>query len=119
MPTPPHIKEKLQEVTDIPQEAAEGGRIKRRRTRSDFSLEKAAELSNQLQTTHMTAALQTDQRTTRTVEEYADSGLRSIDLNINDHPAFPPVGFALPIFELEETPSAWRLPTFVPEGGRT
>ena len=118
MPTPPHIKEKIQEVTDVPQEAAVGGRIKRRRTRSDFSSEKNAELLSQLQTTHMTAALQTDQRTSRTVEEYADSGLHSIDINNNDHLAFPPVGFALPIFELVETPSAWRLPTFVPEGGR-
>ena len=118
MPTPPHIKEKIQEP-DMPQEAAVGGRIKKKRTRSDFSAEKAAELLSQLQTTHMTAALQTDQRTTRTVEEYADSGLRSLDLNINGHPVFPPVGFALPIFELVETPSAWRSPTFVPEGGRT
>ena len=119
MPTPPHIKAEIQEVSDEPQEAAVGDRIKRKKTRSDFSSEEAAELLSKLQTTHMTAALQTDQRTTRTVEEYADSGLRSIDLNINDHPAFPPVGFALPIFELQETPSAWRLPTFVPEGGRT
>ena len=102
----------------MPQEVATGGRIKKRRTKLDISSEKAAELLSQLQETHITAVLQTDQRTSRTVEEYADSGLRSIDINNNDHPAFPPVGFALPIFELGEPPSAWRSPTFVPEGGR-
>ena len=95
-----------------------GGRIKRRKTRPVFSSEEAAEMLSKLQTTHLAAALQTES-TTRTVEEYADSGLRGIELNINDHPAFPPVEFAIPIFELQETPSAWRLPTFVPEGGRT
>jgi hypothetical protein len=94
-----------------------GGRIKKRRTRLDIFSEKAAELLSQLQDTHIAAVLQSDQSASRTVEHYADSGLRTIDIN-KDHPAFPPVGFALPIFEIVETPSAWRSPTFVPDGGR-
>jgi len=118
MPTPLHIKEKIQEVSDDSQETPVGGRIKRRKTRPVLSSEEADEMLSKLRTTHLAAALQTE-GTTRTVEEYADSGLRGIELNISDHPAFPPVGSALPVFELQETPSAWRLPTFVPEGGRT
>ena len=91
---PPNKKEKIQDVSDTPQIMAMGGRTKKRRTRLDIFSEKAAELFSQLQETHITAVLQTDQRTSRTIEEYVDSGLRTIDIN-KDHPAFPPVGFAL------------------------
>ena len=87
------------------------------RTRADFSSERAAELLSQLHTTHIQAALNTEQLTTRIVEEYADSGLRHIALKQDDQPAFPPVGFALPSFEPQDSPSAWRSPTFVSEGG--
>ena len=119
MPVPPMKKEKTQDASDMPQEVAIGGRIKKQRSRADISSEKAAQLLSQLSESHMAAVLQADQQASRTVEEYADSGLRTIDINNNDLNAFPPVGFALPIFELEESPSAWRSPTFVPEGGRT
>ena len=95
-----------------------GSRIKKMRTKADFSSEGAAELLSQLHTTHIEAVLKAEQKPTRTVEEYADSGLRRIKLNQYDQPAFPPVGFALPSFEPLEPPSAWRSPTFVPEGGR-
>ena len=67
----------------------------------------------------MTDVLQATQDSSRTVEEYADSGLRAHNINNNDLNEFPPVGFALPIFELEESPSAWKSPTFEPEKGRT
>ena len=117
MAAPLNKKEKTLDVSETAQQVTMGGRIKKRRTRLDISSEKAAELLSQLQDTHIAAVLQSDQSASRTVEDYADSGLRTIDIN-KDHPAFPPVGFALPIFEIVETPSAWRSPTFLPEGGR-
>ena len=111
-------KEKTQDASDMPQEVAIGGRIKKQISRAGIASEKATNAQPVVQS-HMAAALQADQQASRTAEEYADSGLRTIDINNNDLNAFPPVGFALPIFELEESPSAWRSPTFVPEGGRT
>ena len=89
--------------------------MKRIRTKADFSSERAAELLSQLHTTHIEAVLKAEQKPTRTVEEYADSGLRGLELKQDDQPAFPPVGVALPSFEPLEAPSAWRSPTFVPK----
>jgi hypothetical protein len=40
------------------------------------------------------------------------------EITQDDQPPFPPVGFALPIFEPQEPPTAWRSPTNVPEEGR-
>ena len=114
-PTPELNKLKTPELTDEPPDPEMGSPIKKSRTRADFSSERAAELLSQLHTTHIEAVLSTEQRYTRTVEEYADSGLRHIELKQDDHPAFPPVGFALPSFEPQESPSAWRSPTFVPK----
>ena len=117
-PTPELKKLKTPELTDEPPEPERGSRIKKSRTKTNFSSERAAELLSQLHTTHIEAVLRTEQQSTRTVEEYADSGLRHIELKQDDQPAFPPVGFALPSFEALESTSAWRSPTFVPEGGR-
>ena len=119
MPVPPMKKEKIPDTSDMPQEVATGGRIKKQRSRADMSSEKAAELLSQLSQSHMADVMQATQHSSRTVEEYADSGLRAHNINNNDLNEFPPVGFALPIFELEESPSAWKSPTFVPERGRT
>ena len=117
-PTPDLKKLKTPELTEEPPEPETGSRIKKSRTKADFSSEKAAELLSQLHTTHIEAVLRAEEQSTRTVEEYADSGLRHIELKQDDQPAFPPVGFAFPSFEPLEPPSAWRSPTFVPEGGR-
>ena len=112
-------KERVPDTPDTSQEVATGGRIKRQRTRADMLSEKSAELLSQLSQTLMADVLQATQDSSRTVEEYADSGLRACNIADNDLYEFPPVGFALPIFELEESPSAWKSPTFVPERGRT
>ena len=94
-PTPDHREEKTPESTDEVREPEMGSRIKRIRNKTDSSSERAAELLSQLHTKHREAVLQAEQKPTRTVKEYADSGLRSLRLKQNDLPAFPPVGFGL------------------------
>ena len=99
--TPVATKIKTPEATQQePPDPENGSRTKKRRTREDFSAERAAELLSELHTQHIATVLSTEQRDTRTVKEYADSGLRHIELTQNDQPPFPPVGFALPSFEL-------------------
>ena len=95
-----------------------GGRIKKQRSRSSMSSEKAAELLCQLPQSHWATGLQASQNSPRTVEDYSDSGMWAHDIKNNDLPEFPPVGFALSTSELDASLSAWRLPTFVPEKGR-
>ena len=101
-----------------------GSRIKRIRNKADFSSERASEFLSQLHIAHIEAVLQAELKPTRTVEEYADSGLRGLELKQNDLPAFPPLGFglqrlfAMPTFEPLEAPSACWSPTFVPAGSR-
>jgi hypothetical protein len=112
-------QEKIPQTSGKSEEVAIGGRIKKQRSRTDMSSEKAAELLSHLSQTHMAAVMQANQHSSRTVEEYSNSGLRAHDIKTNDLNEFPPVGFALPTFELEESPSAWESPTFVPERGRT
>ena len=118
MPAPHAEKEKVPDTPDTSQALAAGGRIKRQKTRADISSEKAAELLSQLSQTLMIDVLQSTQDSSRTVEEYADSGLRACHIADNAVYEFPPVGFALPVFELEESPTAWKSSTLVPERGR-
>ena len=118
MPAPHTGKDRAPDTPDESQDMAAGGRIKKRKSRADISSEKAAELLSQLSQTLITDVLQATQDSSRTVEEYADSGLRACRIADNALYEFPPVGFALPVFEPEESPTAWKSSTFVPERGR-
>ena len=99
-----------------PSDAEMGARIKRLRTTQDDSMEKAEALLSKLHTQHLASVLSQTQPDTRIAQEYADSGLRSLQIS-QDQPLFPPVGFALPVFGPQVSPSAWTSPTYIPEGG--
>ena len=118
MPAPHTGKHRAPDTPDESQDMAAGGRIKKRKSRADISSEKAAELLSQLSQTLIIDVLQAPQNSSRTVEEYADSGLRACHIADNAVHEFPPVGYALPAFEFEESPTAWKSSTLVPERGR-
>ena len=95
-----------------------GARIKRTRTKEDHSSEKAEQILSELQSTHLSDVLPQQQPNIRTVQEYADSGLRALEITCSQ-PSFPPVGFALPAFEPQISPTAWKAKTYTPEGGKS